>query len=688
MMALIEELKASVQDALDRGFFILACEPHDKGPWAKYSPHAVNSATRNPELVFKPYVNGEEANYGVACGKSNLTVVDCDKGIKTLEQFYAWKKEHNIPDTFTVLSGRDGDLGIHMYFTRAVPTTKFDIGGISGDLKGIGGYVVGPGSLHPSGKKYTILHDDPLVELPPGFGQIAENKPKKDWDAVKNAEGKIPAGNRRDFLMTQVGKLRNLGMSNESAIVNALRDICVERCEDGENYPEEKFHEIAHAAVTKFDAQIEGHVLLGNMKSEEEIILPEPKAPLEGDWIGEMAHLVTDGTFIPLEFARAQIKTIVSESLDGYVGFTSHSDLHMKQWTMIISPSPESGKGESWKRTGELSMYMYLLKTGMKLPKSGYFSSGEHMVAYLNDDEFRNQHNIVYFDEMSHLFSKGTQSGSTLVTKLLSLYDRSEAAAGSLSHKGGDFENTSLSMTGCFTKSSFEDSMAGKGTGGSGFLSRCVIVYADRQDQKGNWPDLPTVKINDLCQKMVARWGEIYSEWTKQTQGEDKSWRWVPEESPAAALAREKIQEKLRELRKAQRVDADYVGRLESHFKRDLLLRAIFSGDGKHITEEMVKLSAEWVMHQHYLRVQLWEVDKGNQIERMEQKIRLFLERKKKEGRGGTRMNLMTACHVFRAGSGGADTFNRAFSAMLKSSIIEVVGKTHKGTDVFQLVEE
>ena len=46
-------------------------------------------------------------------------------------------------------------LVLHMYYSGAVATCGFDIGGVTGELKGIGGYVVGPDRFTPAGKKYT-----------------------------------------------------------------------------------------------------------------------------------------------------------------------------------------------------------------------------------------------------------------------------------------------------------------------------------------------------------------------------------------------------------------------------------------------------------------------------------------------------------------------------------------------------
>ena len=53
-----------------------------------------------------------------------LNSCGCDQGLENAEQFEAWKIEHKIPETFTVISGREG-FGAHMYFSGAVPTRRF-----------------------------------------------------------------------------------------------------------------------------------------------------------------------------------------------------------------------------------------------------------------------------------------------------------------------------------------------------------------------------------------------------------------------------------------------------------------------------------------------------------------------------------------------------------------------------------
>jgi hypothetical protein len=188
----VSGLRACASYALARGWAILTCEPHDRAPWAKYSPHAVNSATRDPKIALKAWDDCEEANYGVACGASNITVLCTELGLNSIEEFEAWRQEHNLPETFTVISGRDG-FSAHMYFAGVVKTQLFQIGKVTGELKSTGTYVLGAGSNHPSGKKYQIIKDVTLAPLPQVF---REPKPEVElvyWDNV-TVIGKIIDG--------------------------------------------------------------------------------------------------------------------------------------------------------------------------------------------------------------------------------------------------------------------------------------------------------------------------------------------------------------------------------------------------------------------------------------------------------------------------------------------------------------
>ncbi|SCL25435.1 phage/plasmid primase, P4 family [Micromonospora inyonensis] len=110
---------------------------------------------------------GTLRNYGIDCRASHLLVIDEDT--PGAFQRYADEHGHTIPRTFTVATGRAGG-GRHLYF-RAPRGSK--LGTARGalpagvDVRGVGGYVVGPGSVHQSGAVYAPEDPAaPFAELP------------------------------------------------------------------------------------------------------------------------------------------------------------------------------------------------------------------------------------------------------------------------------------------------------------------------------------------------------------------------------------------------------------------------------------------------------------------------------------------------------------------------------------------
>lgn len=112
------------------------------------------------------YVPTFGEGYGIVTGEaSGIFVIDLD-GDEAVEAF---DKLGPCPKTFSVRSGREA-LGIHRYFKYpAGETIKNDKGrklGLHIDVRGEGGFIVGPGSPHASGNVYTVLEKTPPVDAP------------------------------------------------------------------------------------------------------------------------------------------------------------------------------------------------------------------------------------------------------------------------------------------------------------------------------------------------------------------------------------------------------------------------------------------------------------------------------------------------------------------------------------------
>lgn len=154
----------------DMGFSLIPLKPREKTPLTGWRAYQNRRASRSDiEAWYKVTPN---ANIGIVTGAiSGLVVLDLDSADAIAEA-----ERRGLPDTLMVRSGK----GRHVYFRHPGCKTTNRAGFLPGmDIRGDGGYIVGPGSIHPSGALYAW-------ENPPGLFEIAE---MPDWlIAALNAE--------------------------------------------------------------------------------------------------------------------------------------------------------------------------------------------------------------------------------------------------------------------------------------------------------------------------------------------------------------------------------------------------------------------------------------------------------------------------------------------------------------------
>lgn len=99
---------------------------------------------------------------GIVTGRlSGLVVVDCD----TIDDAYYWKA--NFPGT--PLAVETGGGGIHFYYHTPAESEVRNRAGVLHrriDVRGEGGYIVAPPSLHPNGRRYKWSGSHHADELP------------------------------------------------------------------------------------------------------------------------------------------------------------------------------------------------------------------------------------------------------------------------------------------------------------------------------------------------------------------------------------------------------------------------------------------------------------------------------------------------------------------------------------------
>jgi len=115
--------------------------------------NGLKDASADPAQAARWWSMWPEANIGIVCGAvSGLVVIDVDgpDGEETLEALEA--DIGPLPETVEALTGK----GRHLYFNHPGVEIRPSAGvlGSALDVRGDGGYVVGPPSLHYTGRRY------------------------------------------------------------------------------------------------------------------------------------------------------------------------------------------------------------------------------------------------------------------------------------------------------------------------------------------------------------------------------------------------------------------------------------------------------------------------------------------------------------------------------------------------------
>lgn len=161
-------------DFLKSGIAVIPVLPFSKKPsvrWLKYQ-HRLPTHTEQ-SIWFRP---GRQINYAVICGWRGLVVLDFD----AIRGFLTWQSwaiaeggaaRRVALETYRVRTSR----GMHVYlFVDDMPRCgKFQWG----DIKGRGGYVLIPPSVHPSGAIYMAVDEAAPVLRVQELGEVIPDPP-------------------------------------------------------------------------------------------------------------------------------------------------------------------------------------------------------------------------------------------------------------------------------------------------------------------------------------------------------------------------------------------------------------------------------------------------------------------------------------------------------------------------------
>lgn len=170
---------------VERGYSVISLLRQSKAPaiaWKKYQ------SERPTETELRMWFKDDRLNVGIVTGKiSSLVVVDADSA----EEAAWWRK--SFPETpLVVATGRGGS---HFYYRlpeNTVVGNRARVFGRAIDIRGEGGFVCAPPSIHQNGNAYTwaSVGDDYCLADVPVFDNawLPTTQPHNELDSFESTD--------------------------------------------------------------------------------------------------------------------------------------------------------------------------------------------------------------------------------------------------------------------------------------------------------------------------------------------------------------------------------------------------------------------------------------------------------------------------------------------------------------------
>lgn len=199
---------------------------------APYTPHGCKDAKTDLRAIKNWWKRYPDANIGIATGSisGGIIVIDIDidedKGIYGDDSLRKWEKENGqLPETWRAITGRGG---YHIYYRsdEKIKNTTNLYPGI--DIRGEGGYVIAPPSIHQNGNYYQWEYDPEDTDLHFADQQVMKFINGNIDNVNGNGDGRfkekfklpdqIRSGERNDTLYRYGCSLQSRGYSDEEVL--------------------------------------------------------------------------------------------------------------------------------------------------------------------------------------------------------------------------------------------------------------------------------------------------------------------------------------------------------------------------------------------------------------------------------------------------------------------------------------
>ena len=214
------------------GLAVFPLRARNKTPATK---NGCKDATTDQKQIASWWNRWPDANIGIATGSvsGGLVVIDLDrdeeKGRDGYEILQEWQRQHGqLPDTCQSITGRGG---YHLLYRDTAEHRNAQALFEGVDIRGEGGYIVAPPSIHPNGHTYEWEQGPDEFEIAQADDLVRKfiKGPKKEQQQYLHQPEMIPEGQRVSTLVSLIGSQRAKGLG-DAAIRAAVQAENEEKC--------------------------------------------------------------------------------------------------------------------------------------------------------------------------------------------------------------------------------------------------------------------------------------------------------------------------------------------------------------------------------------------------------------------------------------------------------------------------
>ena len=362
-----------------RGWRLFPVKARDKRPLIDDWPHQATDEEERLRLWFKRF---PDCNWAVATGpESGVFVLDVDgeQGRASLQALEL--RGCGLPQTLITQTGRGSHIWLGWPSNGTVVRNSAGKIAPGIDVRGAGGYVIVPPSIHPSGTAYEFVDENtPIAAASEWLLEKLAQPSAAPEPRTSVAQTKvIPKGQRRNTLLSLAGAMRRAG-AEQAEIDAALMVANNARCE--EPLDESEVKELARDVASRYSP--------GPAKGNGGL------PPAIREWpaaLGSEAFQGLAGEFVQLvgpqtEADDAALLFSILVTMGSIIGrgpyYQVGGDRHYTNLSaVIVGQTAKARKGMSW---GESRRFVQLVdEDWCKQRIAGGLSSGEGLIHAVRD---------------------------------------------------------------------------------------------------------------------------------------------------------------------------------------------------------------------------------------------------------------------------------------------------------------